>query len=84
MVHVQGLVGGSKPFEAFLKTYLQHFKFKTLTTTDFKNYFCDYFKDTEAIQQIDWQTWLYSPGMQHGPCMSRAMTSAKHHMHMHP
>ncbi len=61
---MQGLVGGSQPFEAFLKTYLQHFKFKTLTTTDFKNYFCDHFKDTKAIQQIDWQTWLYSPGQQ--------------------
>ncbi len=60
---LQGLVGGSKPFEAFLKAYLQHFKFKTLTTTDFKDYFCNYFKDTQAIQQIDWQTWLYSPGV---------------------
>ena len=61
---MQGLVGGSQPFEAFLKTYLQHFKFKTLTTTDFKDYFCNYFKESEAIQQIDWQTWLYSPGQQ--------------------
>lgn len=58
----QGLVGGSKPFEAFLKTYLQHFKFKTLTTTDFQEFFCEYFQDTAAVQQIDWQTWLYSPG----------------------
>ncbi|DBB10759.1 hypothetical protein WJX82_009512 [Trebouxia sp. C0006] len=63
LYYLQGVVGGSQPFEAFLKTYLQHFKFKTLTTTDFKNFFCDYFKDTEAIQQIDWQTWLYSPGL---------------------
>ena len=61
-LNVQGLVGGSKPFEAFLKAYLQHFKFRTLTTADFKQFFCDYFKDTDAIQQIDWQTWLYSPG----------------------
>lgn len=63
LYYLQGLVGGSKPFEAFLKTYLQHFKFKTLTTTDFQEFFCDYFKDTTAIQQIDWQTWLYSPGL---------------------
>ena len=55
-------MGGSKPFEAFLKSYLQHFKFRTLTTADFKQFFCDYFKDKDALQQIDWQTWLYSPG----------------------
>ena len=60
---LQGLVGGAKPFEAFLKQYLQHFKFKTLTTNDFKDYFCNHFQNVEAIQQIDWQTWLYSPGI---------------------
>lgn len=25
-------------------------------------YFCDYFKDNEAISQIDWDTWYYAPG----------------------
>lgn len=61
-IDLQGLVGGAEPFEAFLKKYLQDFKFKTLTTTEFKDYFCNHFKETQAIQQIDWQTWLYSPG----------------------
>lgn len=25
-------------------------------------FFCDYFKDNAAIQQIDWDTWYYAPG----------------------
>ena len=59
---MQGLVGGANKFEPFLKAYLQNFKFQTLTTDDFKAYFCDYFKGTKALQDIDWQTWLYAPG----------------------
>lgn len=59
---MQTLVGGPEPFEKFLKAYLQRFKFKSLTTDDFRAFFCDYFKDVPAIGDIDWDTWLYAPG----------------------
>ena len=59
---LQGLVGGPDKFEPFLKDYLQHFKFQTLTTDDFKSYFLNHFQDTPAVKDIDWQTWLYAPG----------------------
>lgn len=71
----QGLVGGAAKFEPFLKAYLQNFKFQTLTTDDFKSYFCTYFKDTKAVQDIDWQTWLYAPGQAPHCCSSAGIVS---------
>lgn len=56
------MVGGSGVFEPFLKAYLENFKFKVVTTDDFKAFFLNYFKDTAAVSEIDWQTWLYAPG----------------------
>lgn len=32
----------------------QHFAFKTLTTADFRAYFCDYFRDCPAQGEVDW------------------------------
>ena len=31
-------------------------------------FFCDYFKDNAAIQQIDWDTWYYAPGARCACC----------------
>lgn len=63
LYYLQELVGGAAKFEPFIKDYLKHFRFQAITTQDFKDYFLNYFKDCEAIKQIDWQTWLYAPGM---------------------
>lgn len=46
-----------------MKSYLAHFEFKSIETNDFKQYLLDYFKDNPKINEIDWNTWLYSPGM---------------------
>lgn len=61
--YLQELVGGAAVFEPFFKAYIQRFKDTPLNSDDFKAFFCDYFKDNAAIQQIDWDTWYYAPGM---------------------
>ncbi|KAI8469949.1 MAG: hypothetical protein J3K34DRAFT_454135 [Monoraphidium minutum] len=63
LYYLQQLVGGPPAFEPFVKDYLKHFSFKTLTSGDFRSFFTDYFKDTPAIAGIDWDTWLHAPGM---------------------
>ncbi|KIZ02668.1 leukotriene-A4 hydrolase [Monoraphidium neglectum] len=65
LYYLQGLVGGPSQFEPFVKDYLQHFAFKTLTSDDFKAFFTSYYADKapDAVSKIDWDAWLYSPGM---------------------
>ena len=58
----QELVGGSAVFEPFFKSYIQRFSGTPLTSDDFRAFFCEHFKDVEAIKQVDWDTWFYQPG----------------------
>ncbi|TMW61670.1 hypothetical protein Poli38472_010733 [Pythium oligandrum] len=61
------VVGGRDIFEDFAKAYIKNFRFKTLTSAEFKAFFINYFttvvdKGTE-IKQIDWDNWFFTPGM---------------------
>ena len=61
--YLEELVGGAEKFEPFLKAYFKKFVYKSLDTDEFKTYFLAYFTDTDAVSSIDWNTWLYKPGM---------------------
>eukprot|EP00977_Amphora_coffeiformis_P010173 scaffold2363_cov159-Amphora_coffeaeformis.AAC.35 len=54
---------GKEKFEKFFQAYIAKFASKTLTTEDFRDFFMDHFKGNKAVKEIDWNTWLYSPGM---------------------
>lgn len=54
---------GTPAFEDFFQAYIKNFKSKTLTTEDFKAFFLDHFKGVDAIKDVDWDAWLYTPGM---------------------
>lgn len=61
--YLESVVGGPDVFEPFLREYFDTFKFKSIETKDFQEFFVQYFKNNSDIESIDWQTWLYSPGM---------------------
>jgi leukotriene-A4 hydrolase len=53
-------------FEPFFKHYIQTNAFKSIDTDVFKNMFINYFTNlgmSDAIASIDWDAWLYTPGM---------------------
>ena len=56
-------VGGPTKMEPFLRSYYEKFKFQSISTDVFKAYFLEYFADCEEVKDIDWNTWLYAPGM---------------------
>ncbi|XP_022913827.2 leukotriene A-4 hydrolase-like [Onthophagus taurus] len=60
--YLQSLVGITA-FESFLKTYFETYKYKSIKTSDFQEYFKNHFKSNTAITKIDWDTWLYGTGM---------------------
>ncbi|KAG7361242.1 aminopeptidase N [Nitzschia inconspicua] len=62
LLYLERLVG-TPEFENFFKAYIQRFATKTLTSEDFRDFFMDYFKGNEKVQEVDWDTWLYGQGM---------------------
>ncbi|KAF1318435.1 Leukotriene a-4 hydrolase/aminopeptidase, partial [Globisporangium splendens] len=67
--YLNTVVGGHAVFDEFAKAYIKNFRFKTLTSEDFRAFFTTYFTETvdkrEAIAQIDWEAWFHTPGMPH-------------------
>jgi len=50
----------------FLRDYLSKHRLKSIDSDDFKDDFISYFTNmgkSREIADIDWDTWLYSPGM---------------------
>eukprot|EP00798_Chlamydomonas_sp_ICE-L_P016616 gene16616-22859_t len=63
LYYLEQCVGGAEVFEPFFKAYLNNFKFKSLTSDDFKAFFLQYFKDVPEAQKVDFDSWFYSTGM---------------------
>lgn len=57
---------GKELFEEFFKCWIQDNKKYPVSSETFQNYFNTYFKgklDDSVIDQIDWNTWFYKPGL---------------------
>lgn len=63
LYHLQDLVGGAEVFEPFLRAYIHAFRFSTVTSDQFREFFSQYFAQNTAAQALDWDTWLHAPGM---------------------
>ena len=77
--YLEDLIGTPK-FEAFAKEYVVAFKFKALTTGEFKDFFEAYLQRElgEAAPTIDWETLFFSPGLPVGdyaPDFSNALST---------
>lgn len=62
LLYLERLVG-TPEFEAFFQAYIAKFASKTLTSTDFKNFFLEHFTSNSKVDEIEWDTWFYSQGM---------------------
>lgn len=63
LFHLEELVGGPEQFDPFLKAYIKKFKFQSIDTDDFKSFLYEYFPDCQNLESVDWNAWLYKPGM---------------------
>lgn len=72
---------GKDSFESFFKAYVNRFSSKTLTSEDFKAFFMKHFEGNKNIEDFDWDTWLYSPGMPpEEPTFDRSLAKEPHHL----
>lgn len=49
--------------EPFLRAYFDTFKYKSIDSDVFRKYFEQYFTDELTGKMVDWNAWLYTPGM---------------------
>ena len=52
----------SAVMEPFLKSYYDLFKYQSIDSFQFKDYFLSYFKDKD-LSAIEWDKWFNQPGM---------------------
>lgn len=68
LLYLERLVGTDK-FESFFQAYIKHFASKTVESEEFRAFFGKHFatsaddKNRDALDTIDWEAWLYTPGM---------------------
>ena len=53
----------SAKFEPFLKSYYDKFKYQSITSEDFKQFFLEYFAGEPSLNEIQWDAWFNTPGM---------------------
>jgi leukotriene-A4 hydrolase len=61
--YLEDTVGGPTKMEPFLRSYYDHFKYKSIDSYEFKAFFLDYFKSETIVTSIDWEGWFNNPGM---------------------
>ena len=62
LLYLERLVG-TPEFEQFFQAYISRFASKTLTSTDFKDFFLEHFVGNSKIEEIEWDVWFYAQGM---------------------
>ncbi|CAK4411901.1 unnamed protein product [Aphanomyces euteiches] len=77
LYYLSKLVGDDN-FAQFAKVYVQHFKYKTVTSDEFKTLFVSHFSATHAAQNatIDWNRLFYAPGMPTRPAFDTTISAA--------
>lgn len=64
LYYLEECLGGPEVFNPFLKSYVQHFKYQSISTNEWKDYLFKYFHDKgDVLKGVDWDAWLYAPGL---------------------
>lgn len=64
LFYLENILGGTKEFDPFIKHYFKKFARKSLDTFQFLDTLYAFFPNKkEILDDVDWKTWLYTPGM---------------------
>ncbi|CAI5446972.1 unnamed protein product [Caenorhabditis angaria] len=75
LLTIEQAIGDNSRFEEFLRSYIQKFAYKTVSTDEFQEYLYSSFSDKRIIlDNIDWNLWLNSPGLPPKPKFDTTLT----------
>uniref|UniRef100_H2YBI2 Leukotriene A(4) hydrolase n=1 Tax=Ciona savignyi TaxID=51511 RepID=H2YBI2_CIOSA len=61
---LEELLGGPSVFEPFLLSYINKFKYQSVSTAQWKDHLYEFFVDKKSVlDTVDWNDWFNSPGM---------------------
>lgn len=64
LFHLESKLGGPGAFDPFVKHYFGKFAKRSLDTYQFLDTLYEFYQDRrEILDSVDWETWLYKPGM---------------------
>ncbi|KAJ3064769.1 Leukotriene A-4 hydrolase [Podochytrium sp. JEL0797] len=69
LFYLEGLLGGEKVFDGFLKNHVETFSHKSINSFQFKDNLYKYFETTfgqekvDLLNTVDWDTWFHTSGM---------------------
>ncbi|KAK7101710.1 leukotriene A-4 hydrolase-like [Littorina saxatilis] len=66
LCYLEQILGGSAVYEPFLRAYIEHFKYQSITSQQWKDFLFSYFcseEDQRKLQAVDWNTWFFAEGM---------------------
>ncbi|CAK4666458.1 hypothetical protein AeMF1_000148 [Aphanomyces euteiches] len=78
LLYYLSTVVGDDAFEAFAQAYVARFKYQTVTSAQFQDFFIAHFTPTKAdeIAAIDWPRWFFAPGMPPKPDFDTTLIQA--------
>ncbi|XP_063422029.1 leukotriene A-4 hydrolase-like isoform X3 [Mytilus trossulus] len=64
LYHLETILGGPDEFEPFLKAYIEKFKYKSIDSTQWKDFLFSFFQSkVDVLNKVDWETWFSAVGM---------------------
>ncbi|KAJ9085851.1 Leucyl aminopeptidase yscIV [Entomophthora muscae] len=69
LYYLEQLLGGPEIFEPYMKAHIIHFAHQSIATDQWKEFLYRYMEKNhgqskvELLNKVDWNTWLYAPGM---------------------
>lgn len=64
LFYLETLLGGPSEFEPFLYSYIDTYKYKSVTTWQWKDHLYQFFSNKKDIlDSVDWDAWFHTPGM---------------------
>lgn len=66
LAYLESLVG-EPSFKEFVRAYVKEFKFSTVTSGQFRDFFCGYFSERADLRALDWTTLFTAQGLPQHP-----------------
>lgn len=66
LFYLENLLGGPGSLDGFLKSYVDKYKFSTITSPEWKEYFLQYFSaqvKEGVLDCVEWDKWFHDPGL---------------------